>query len=213
MNQYSTWVFLVGFLAQALFSARLIVQWVASEKVKKVLTPQLFWQLSIVASLLMFIYGWLRDDFAIMLGQTITYFIYIRNIQLQKQWRGIPAVIRYTLIVFPFFTVYHGFNNGEIDTLRLFSNQDIPLWLLLWGSFAQIVFTFRFIYQWLYSEKMKSSHLPFGFWVLSLVGSAMILIYAVIREDPVLFIGQLFGFIIYIRNIILGQRLKKEETI
>ena len=211
MQGYGTWIYLVGFAAQILFSARLLVQWIKSEKVKKVLTPQLFWELSLAASLLMFIYGWLRDDFAIMLGQSITYFIYIRNLQLQKQWKRLPLFIRYFLILFPVIAVYHGFNNGEIDTVRLFENKDIPLWLLIWGSVAQIIFTFRFVYQWIYSEKIRDSHLPFGFWLLSLIGSSMILIYAVIRMDPVLFIGQLFGFFIYIRNIMLGMKQNKEK--
>jgi lipid-A-disaccharide synthase-like uncharacterized protein len=212
MNQYGTWIYLVGFAAQILFSARLLVQWIKSEKVKQVLTPQLFWELSIAASLLMFFYGWLRDDFAIMLGQTITYFIYIRNIQLQNRWKRLPFLLRLFLLFFPVIAIYHGFNNGQIDTLRLFDNKEIPLWLLLWGSAAQIIFTFRFVYQWLYSEKIKTSHLPLGFWILSLIGSSMILIYAVIRLDPVLFIGQLFGFFIYIRNIILGLRQAKENA-
>jgi len=210
MHNYNTWIYLVGFAAQILFSARLLVQWIKSEKVKKVLTPQLFWELSLAASLLMFLYGWLRDDFSIMLGQSITYFIYIRNIQLQNQWKRLPLFIRYFLILFPIVAIYHGFNNGQIDTIRLFANKDIPLWLLIWGSIAQIIFTFRFVYQWIYSEKIKDSHLPFGFWLLSLIGSSMILIYAVIREDPVLFIGQLFGFFIYIRNIIIGMKHTKE---
>ncbi len=208
MTHYSLWIYLVGFAAQILFSARLLVQWVRSEKVKKVLTPELFWELSILASLLMFIYGWLRDDFAIMLGQSITYFIYLRNMQLQQRWERLPFYIRYFLILFPVVAIYHGFNNGQIDTLRLFANEQIPFWLLLWGSVAQIIFTFRFVYQWLYSEKIKESQLPFGFWLLSLIGSSMILVYAIIRLDPVLFIGQLFGFFIYIRNIILGFREK-----
>jgi len=210
MNHYNSLIYFVGFLAQILFSARLLVQWVSSEKVKKVLTPQLFWELSIVASVLMFIYGWLRDDFAIMLGQTITYFIYIRNMQLQNQWGKLPVLIRYILIFLPFAFIYYGFNNGETDILHLFANKDIPLALLLWGSFAQVIFTFRFIYQWIYSEKIKHSHLPRGFWILSLVGSSMILVYAIMREDPVLFVGQLFGFMIYIRNLILGKRSKKD---
>ena len=209
MNHLSSWIYVIGFLAQILFSARLLVQWISSEKVKKVLTPQLFWELSIAASLLMFIYGWLRDDFAIMLGQTITYFIYIRNMQLQDRWNRLPLWVRYFLILFPLFAIYHGFNNGQIDTMRLFENKDIPLWLLLWGSFAQIIFTLRFVYQWVYSEKSKNSQLPFGFWLLSLVGSFMILSYAVIRHDPVLFIGQLFGFFIYMRNIIIGREEKR----
>lgn len=210
MNHYGSWIYLVGIAAQILFSARLLIQWVKSEKVKQVLTPELFWELSIVASLLMFLYGWLRDDFAIMLGQTITYFIYIRNIQLQNRWKQLPHFIRYFLILFPVVAIYHGFNNGQIDTVRLFENKEIPFWLLLWGSIAQIIFTFRFVYQWMYSEKIKGSHLPFGFWLLSLIGSAMILIYALIRLDPVLFVGQLFGFFIYIRNIILGFKQQKE---
>ena len=74
----SNWViYTVGFFAQLLFSGRLILQWILSEKSKKVLTPSLFWKLSLIASFLLFVYGYLRDDFAIMLGQALTYFIYI----------------------------------------------------------------------------------------------------------------------------------------
>ncbi|MCB0469487.1 MAG: lipid-A-disaccharide synthase N-terminal domain-containing protein, partial [Flavobacteriaceae bacterium] len=80
-------VFTVGFIAQTLFSSRLIIQWITSEKQRKVITPSLFWVLSLIASFLLFIYGYLREDFAIMLGQALTYFIYIRNLQLQNQWQ------------------------------------------------------------------------------------------------------------------------------
>jgi lipid-A-disaccharide synthase-like uncharacterized protein len=79
----------------------------------------------------------------------------------------------------------------------------------VWGSVAQVVFTFRFIYQWIYSEKIKRSHLPIGFWLLSLVGSLMILTYAIIRKDPILFLGQLFGSIIYARNIMISKKESK----
>ncbi|NCP21596.1 MAG: lauroyl acyltransferase, partial [Zetaproteobacteria bacterium] len=58
-------------------------------------------------------------------------------------------------------------------------------------------------------EKRKVSMLPTGFWVLSLIGSLMILSYAIIRKDPVLFIGQIFGFIVYSRNITLAFKSKK----
>jgi len=206
---YGLFVYVIGFSAQILFSARLLVQWVQSEKVKKVLTPELFWELSLMASFLLFVYGWLRDDFAIMLGQSITYFIYIRNMQLQGSWRKIPYFLQIFLWIFPALIVLYAYNNNEIDMHRLFKNEDIPLLLLLWGSIGQILFTFRFVYQWIYSERMKQSHLPFGFWMLSLTGSLMILSYAIFRKDPVLLLGQLFGFIIYTRNIILG--LKKES--
>lgn len=205
---YGLFVYVIGFSAQILFSARLLVQWIQSERVKKVLTPELFWELSLMASFLLFVYGWLRDDFAIMLGQSITYFIYIRNMQLQGSWRRIPTFLQIFLWLFPLFVVLYSYNNNEIDMHRLFKNEEIPLVLLLWGSIGQILFTFRFVYQWIYSERIKESHLPFGFWMLSLTGSLMILSYAVFRKDPVLLLGQLFGFIIYIRNIIIG--LKKQ---
>jgi len=206
---YGLFVYMIGFSAQILFSARLLVQWIQSEKVKKVLTPELFWELSLMASFLLFVYGWLRDDFAIMLGQSITYFIYIRNMQIQGSWRKIPCVLQIFLWIFPALIVLYAYNNNTIDMHRLFKNEDIPLFLLLWGSIGQILFTFRFVYQWIYSERMKASHLPLGFWMLSLTGSFMILSYAIFRKDPVLLLGQLFGFIIYTRNIMIG--LKKES--
>jgi len=202
-------IYLVGLVAQLLFSARLLVQWILSEKVKKVLTPELFWQLSLLASFLFFVYGWLRDDFAIMFGQTITYFIYIRNMQIQRTWQRLPVLLRIFLWIFPALILFYSYSNGQSDIQRLFFNQSIPLWLLVWGSVAQVVFTFRFIYQWIYSEKVKRSHLPIGFWLLSLAGSLMILTYAMIRKDPILFLGQLFGSVIYIRNIMIIRKESK----
>ncbi len=207
---YSAFVYIIGFSAQLLFSARLLVQWVQSERVKKVLTPILFWELSLTASFLMFIYGWLRSDFAIMLGQSITYFIYIRNMQLQGSWKKLPRLLQIFLLLFPLLIIYFFHHNNKIDIDLLFNNQHIPIPLLIWGSIAQILFTFRFVYQWIYSERQKESHLPFGFWFLSLMGSLMILIYAVFRKDPVLLLGQGFGFIIYIRNIIIGWKENKQ---
>ena len=84
----SNWIIYgIGFLAQLLFSSRILLQWIASERHKKVIAPHLFWEISLLASVLLFIYGYLRDDFAIMLGQVITYYVYIRNIQLENQWK------------------------------------------------------------------------------------------------------------------------------
>ncbi len=199
----SNWlIYSIGFLAQILFSSRLIVQWVTSEKQKKVTTPVLFWSLSLIASFLLFVYGYLRDDFAIMLGQILTYFIYIRNLQLQNQWNKLPKLIRWFLFVFPVLIGVYYFNNNVIDVDNLFRNEAIPLWLLILGIVSQVVFTLRFVYQWLYSEKKKESSLPFGFWLLSLIGSLLILTYAIIRKDPVLFAGHILGATVYIRNLI-----------
>ncbi|WP_457616109.1 lipid-A-disaccharide synthase N-terminal domain-containing protein [Lutibacter sp.] len=206
----SNWIIYgIGFLAQLLFSGRLILQWALSEKSKKVLTPSIFWKLSLIASFLLFVYGYLRDDFAIMLGQSLTYFIYIRNLQLQGEWQKAPKSLRWFLYLFPVLIVIYSFNNNVYDLTKLFKNEAIPLWLLLLGSVAQVIFTLRFIYQWIYSEKNKKSSLPFGFWLLSLIGSSMILTYAILRKDPVLFIGHIMGVVIYFRNILI---LRKQQN-
>lgn len=203
----SNWIVIsIGALAQILFSSRLLLQWILSEKQKKVLTPVLFWEFSLLASFLLFVYGYLRDDFAIMLGQTITYYIYIRNMQLQHQWKKLAKILRLFIYLFPVIILIYGYNNAVEDRVNLFHNENIPAWLFILGIVSQLLFTFRFIYQWIYSEKRKESHLPLGFWIISLAGSFLILTYAIFRKDIVLFAGQLTGFIVYFRNIVIIKK-------
>ncbi len=204
MNDYL--IYSVGLVAQVLFSVRLLVQWLSSEKEKKVVVPILFWILSLFASFLFFIYGFLRNDFAIMIGQLITYYIYIRNIQLQNQWNKIKKEIRIFLLAFPLIAISISIYNGVFDFEKLVNNQFISSWLLFLGVFSQLLFTFRFVYQWMVSERKKVSTLPVGFWVISILGASLILIYAILRKDPVLFIGQVFGLIIYIRNLFILKK-------
>jgi lipid-A-disaccharide synthase-like uncharacterized protein len=209
----SDWIiYAIGFSAQLLFSGRLLLQWILSEKNNKVVTPSLFWKLSLLASFLLFVYGYLRDDFAIMLGQSLTYYIYIRNLQLQGQWQKSPKPLQWLLLVFPVIIVIYGYNNGQYDIVTLFENKDIPVWLLTLGVIAQLTFTLRFVYQWITSEKNKKSQLPIGFWRMSVVGAALILSYAIIREDPVLFIGHCAGLVLYIRNIFIWKKQHYEVS-
>lgn len=201
MNNYI--VFGIGFLAQALFSARLVVQWLLSEKARKVVSPTSYWQISILASYLLFVYGWLRDDFAIILGQYISYYIYIWNLNTKNHWKELPAFIRLVLLLTPVLVIIYLLLTWDINGPRLFRNANIPLGLLIFGSMGQIIFTFRFIYQWFYSRHKGESVFPVTFWVLSLLGSAIIVSYGIYRSDPVLILGQSAGFIAYIRNLFI----------
>lgn len=194
-------IYTIGFTAQILFSGRTIYQWISSEKAKKVIAPRFFWQLSLFASFLLFVYGHFRDDFSIMLGQSLTYFIYIRNIQLQNQWVKFPKLIRAFILLFPVAVVIYFFNNNEIDLHLLFNHDDIPVLLLVLGIIGQLIFASRFIYQWTYSEKKRFSSLPKGFWLISLIGSILILTYGILRLDPVLIFGHVFGIVVYLRNL------------
>ena len=201
MNDY--FIYSIGLIAQLLFSLRLLVQWLFSEKENKIVTPILFWIVSLIASFLFFIYGYLRKDFVIMLGQFITYYIYIRNLQLQNQWNRLQKGIKIGIINFPLIVLLIIFLKGEFDFSQLFNRNFIPFWLLALGIVSQLIFTLRFIFQWIISEKNKFSQLPNTFWILSIVGSILILIYSIFRKDPILFIGHAFGIIIYFRNLII----------
>lgn len=202
-------IYSIGFIAQLLFSSRTFYQWLSSEKQKKVVAPRFFWQMSLLASVLLFIYGYLRNDFAIMLGQSLTYFIYIRNLQLEKHWHKFPLVSRIFLLIFPVLVVIFYYNNNVFDLQKLLFEKGFSDQLLWLGIVSQIIFTLRFVYQWWYSERLKLSKLPKGFWILSLFGSLLIFTYAVFRKDPVLMVGHTFGIIIYIRNLHL---LTKEHA-
>ena len=201
-------IHVIGFLAQLLFSARLLLQWIMSEKAKKVVSPSIFWKLSLLGSYLLFMYGWLRNDFAIILGQLISYYIYIWNLDKKESWRKCPVVIRYVLLLTPVAVMGYMFKDLPAFVNQFFKNEDIPLWLLVFGSLGQIIFTLRFVYQWLYSRRKNESVLPLGFWLISLTGSLIIVAYALYRRDPVLILGQSTGLLVYSRNIYLLQRNK-----
>ncbi len=199
-------VYLVGFGAQVLFAARLLIQWIKSERAGHVVAPTLFWQFSLAASSLMIMYGILREDPVILLGQALTYYIYIRNLQFKNTWYLIPLYFRLLVLVFPILAISWLFLADTHNLYQIIANKAITRVMMAWGSMGQVIFGFRFVYQWYYSEKLKVSKLPIGFWLLSIAGSLIILSYAIYRHDPVLVVGQLFGLIIYIRNSYLDFR-------
>ncbi len=206
-------IYIIGFLAQACFSARLLVQWIISERAKQVTSPAIFWVLSIAGSYLLFFYGWMRDDFAIILGQMISYYIYIWNLNAKDGWKKNAKLIRYILLLTPVVALLYMVVKGHQFAEQFFYNEKIPLGLLIFGSLGQVIFTLRFVYQWFYSRKRNESILPLGFWVISLIGSSVIISYALIRLDPVLILGQCTGVIVYSRNIYLLYLYNKKRVV
>ncbi len=79
------------------------------------------------------------------------------------------------------------------------------------GILGQVFFSLRFIIQWIQSEKSKKSVIPYSFWIFSIVGSTILLVYAIKRADPVFILGQSAGLLIYARNIHLIKKVKSEE--
>ena len=74
---------------------------------------------------------------------------------------------------------------------------------LAFGIVAQLVFTGRFLVQWVASERAGRSVIPVAFWVLSMVGGMMTLVYGIQRREPVIIMGQVLAVLIYVRNLML----------
>jgi lipid-A-disaccharide synthase-like uncharacterized protein len=75
---------------------------------------------------------------------------------------------------------------------------------LAWVGFGlagQLLFTARFLVQWIASERARRSVVPVAFWYFSMGGGVMLLAYAIYRADPVFILGQIMGVFIYARNL------------
>lgn len=94
---------------------------------------------------------------------------------------------------------------------------------LIIGFVGQFFFSMRFLLQWLASEKEGKSVIPLSFWIFSILGSALLLTYAIYRKDPVYILGQAPNLLIYSRNLFfrmkelraegkLGKRRKEKKS-
>jgi lipid-A-disaccharide synthase-like uncharacterized protein len=85
------------------------------------------------------------------------------------------------------------------------------IWIVL-GMMGQLIFTARFLVQWLSSERAGRSVVPVSFWYLSIGGSVLLLAYAGYRRDPVFILGQTSGMFIYLRNLqLIGRQTHQEQ--
>ena len=76
---WDVWI-IVGFAAQAMFSLRFIVQWIASEKKRESYLPNLFWYFSIAGGAMLLTYAIHRKDPVFIIGQASGLFVYVRNL-------------------------------------------------------------------------------------------------------------------------------------
>lgn len=86
VEQFNGWI-LLGFFAQAMFTMRFVVQWLASEKAKRSVIPVAFWFFSIAGGSLLFIYAIQRQDPVFIAGQGLALLIYTRNLMLIRNER------------------------------------------------------------------------------------------------------------------------------
>lgn len=77
---------------------------------------------------------------------------------------------------------------------------------VVFGLAGQLLFTARFLVQWIASERAGRSTIPVAFWWFSIGGGLVLLSYAIYRADPVFVLGQSMGVFIYARNLWLIRR-------
>ena len=85
-------------------------------------------------------------------------------------------------------------------------------WWVVFGVGGQLMFSARFVIQWIASEKAGRSLIPIAFWYFSIAGGAILFTYAVYRGDPVFIMGQSIGLFIYVRNLWLIKTEKKNNA-
>src|SRR5688572_119140 len=128
----------LGFFAQSIFGARLVVQLFLSEKKGKVVSPTIFWQLSLMASFLFLIYGIIRNDLVIIIGQTLSYLIYIRNLQLKGNWIQFPGSVRVMIFLLPVAAIGWIIFGPENKLHDIFANSDISNPIIAVGAVGQL---------------------------------------------------------------------------
>lgn len=188
-----------------MFGARTIAQWIYSEREGRIVSPTIFWVFSVCGSLLFLVYGVIRRDPVIIVGQTISFYIYVRNLQLKNAWTSLPLLLRIVLLPSPFLVLIFSVLFLDFDTTKVFDLKFSDPFLIA-GMVGQLLLNFRYLYQWYFSERANESLLPLGFWIISAVASVMVVVYGYYRNDVVLMVAQAGGLVAYARNIWIYMR-------
>lgn len=196
---------LLGFTGNALFTARVLVQWVASEVRKQSVVPVAFWWLSLSAALVMIVFAYGCKEIPFILGLAVTLVPYIRNLMIHYR----PG--REPLPLGPILAVAVAL--GSVPVMIFWREEALGSSWFFFGLFGTAVYYSRFPVQWVASERRRESVMPMSFWVLSLCGSFLLLVYSVARGNIPFLIGFIFNGIPYVRNMMLIQRRKRTEAL
>lgn len=192
-----------------IYGVRIVVQWYISEKSHRIESPGIYWIMSSIGAVILYIYGWLRKDFSIIFGESLSYYIYMWNISVMGLYKKVPKVIIIIQALFPVVIIALIAQDLPTFVDTFLKNEAVPRDLLWFGIMGQFIYEVRSVYQLIYSMRKKESVLPLGYWLMAVVGSLMIIAYGLIRHDWVLVAGQ-FAIVFSVRNIMLYFISKRE---
>lgn len=198
-----TWWIIFGLAGgNALFSGRVLLQWWASERAGRTVVPVSFWWISVVATAVHFIYACHIREIPFMIMLSVTLVPYVRNLSIHYRPNRPPLPMIPMLIVSIILTLIPTFFFG-------YKNRDhLDGWIVL-GLIGTFIYSSRFFVSWIESERNRQATLSLKFWWISLIGSLLMLAYALIRHNLVFILAFLFNGIPFVRNIVLTNRQNK----
>ena len=197
-----------GWAGQAVFTWRVVHQWLASEKAKMSVLPPSFWAWSLLGTALLVVYAAHRRDPVFLLGPLVNGFLYARNLWMSRRgarspraaeravlWPVLAGVAVFAAVTIEAIGPHHGLVHFERGVL----------WLAI-GFAGQALWSGRFVVQWYESEKKGVSHLPASFFRMSVAGAVLLFAYAVSQKDWVNMAAYALNPIPYVRNLVLLRR-------
>src|SRR6266536_1963417 len=102
--------------------------------------------------------------------------------------------------------------HGVADYFREVFILQLDWWIAL-GFLAQALFSARFLVRWIASERAGRSVIPLAFWLFSVGGGTLLLVYALHRKDPVFIAGQALGLLIFARSLDFIHRGRRHAAV
>ncbi len=203
------WLDGFGVAGQAVFTWRILEQWWMSEKAKRSVIPPAFWAWSLAGSALLLVYAFHRRDPVFVLGTLVNGCIYLRNFVISRRGpsrAGAGTARRAMWPVIAALALFAGITVEAIGPDHGLVRFDYSLLWLVVGFLGQVLWSGRFVVQWLASERRGHSVLPASFFAMSLAGALLLFAYAVARRDWVNMAAYGPNFVPYARNLVLLRR-------
>ena len=142
------WVYLLGFAGMGIYGSRILIQWYLSEKSHQVESPGIYWVLSSIGAVILYVYGWLRKDFSIIFGESVGYYIYMWNIGIMGLYKKVPRILIIMQALFPLVILALIVRDIPTFVDTFLKNEDVPLNLLFFGVLGQFIYEIRSIFSW-----------------------------------------------------------------
>jgi lipid-A-disaccharide synthase len=203
----------LGFLPSVFFSARFIIQWMQSERLKTSYVNGVFWKLSLAGNILAALHYFIQFQYIFLIIQAGNAFIAWRNLNLMDHSSNRLST-RVTIVILSIFlgllSLFYFYQLSMNDISTLPDSSISPIWHFI-GCFGGFLFASRFWIQWWNAEKQRKSQLNEGFWILSILGGVITIIYSIKINDTISIVNFSCGLVPYIRNLMLLIKAKKQN--